>query len=157
MRALISKTSWGDGELGDAAARPADAAARPAELEDRPAELEDRPAELEDGAAASPAEGDDAGALAVKEEVSYADACLAMQDGALPSAPAGPARPGAARNGSARRNSKSEFRIEKRSHGKHEGLNPLGSGTTGGRTDWISFVFLACPWASNLIDFPDFP
>ena len=62
----------GDGDLGDAEAT----AARPAE----------------DGAAACPAEDDDAGS----------DAVAIKEDGALPSAPAGPARPGAARNGSAR-------------------------------------------------------
>ena len=129
------------------APRPADAAARPADAAASPAEDGAAASPAEDGAAACPAEDDDAGS----------DAVAIKEDGALPSAPAGPARPGAARNGSARRNSKSEFRIEKRSHGKHEGLNPLGSGTTGGRTDWISFVFLACPWASNLIDFLDFP
>ena len=87
MRALISKTSWGDGELGDAAAtaaRPADAAASPAE----------------DGAAASPAE--DGAAACPAEEDAGSDAVATKKDGALPSAPAGPARPGAARNGSAR-------------------------------------------------------
>ena len=88
MRALISKTSWGDGELGDAAAtaaRPADAAARPAE----------------DGAAASPAE-DGAAACPAEDDDAGSDAVAIKEDGALPSAPAGPARPGAARNGSAR-------------------------------------------------------
>ena len=81
MRALISKTSWGDGELGDAAATAAS-----------PAEDGAAASPAEDGAAACPAEDDDAGS----------DAVAIKEDGALPSAPAGPARPGAARNGSAR-------------------------------------------------------
>ena len=90
LRATVRFLKCNVGELGDAAAtaaRPADAAASPAE--DGAAA-----SPAEDGAAACPAEDDDAG--------SDADAVANKEDGALPSAPAGPARPGAARNGSAR-------------------------------------------------------
>ena len=97
---LISKTSWGDGELGDRLAI-ADAAARPEDAASNEA-LDLRRARLEAIADVAARPADAASDEALDLRLARLDADIAVEDGALPSAPAGPARPGAARNGSAR-------------------------------------------------------